>query len=77
MINVIRAIRMPPPIWFVSQRTRQSLNPTPRRIIGTILFLFQFRIQILTQCTSQNFMLHGSQTGSTPKMSGGGSSVAG
>jgi hypothetical protein len=48
MINVICAVRSPLPIQFTSQCTRRSFDPTVRWITGIILFLFQFRIQILT-----------------------------
>jgi hypothetical protein len=48
MINVICAVCRPLPIRSVSQRTRWSFDPMVRWITGISLFLFQFRIEILT-----------------------------
>jgi hypothetical protein len=48
LITIIHAVHMPLPIQFASQCTRQSPDPMLLWITGTILFLFQFRIQILT-----------------------------
>jgi hypothetical protein len=73
MVIVIHAAHMPLPIQSTFQRTRRSLDPMLRQITCIILFLFQFRIQILTSCTSQTFMLQGSHMGPTPMMPWGGS----
>jgi hypothetical protein len=48
MINIICTVHRPFPVRSTSQRTRRSLNTTLRWITGITLFLFQFRIQILT-----------------------------
>jgi hypothetical protein len=48
MINIICAVCMPFLIWSVSQRTWRSFDPTVRWIIGITLFIFQFKIQVLT-----------------------------
>jgi hypothetical protein len=58
MINVSHAVRRLLPIWPIitysmSHHTGLSLDPTPRRIIGKIVF-FQFRIQILTHESIEN-----------------------
>jgi hypothetical protein len=45
----LRVIRRILPIQSASQCTRRSLDPTLQWITGITIFLFQFRIQILTQ----------------------------
>jgi hypothetical protein len=52
MINVIHADRRPLLIRSASHLIERSLNPTSRQITCTILFFFQFRIQILTHVSN-------------------------
>jgi hypothetical protein len=77
MTNVIHAVCKPLPIRSASQRTRRSLDPTLRRITGTIIFLFSIQNSNSYSWTSQTFKLQGSHTGPTPVMPWGGSPAAG
>jgi hypothetical protein len=63
MINVIHVVRMPLPIRSMSQRTKQSLDPTYQRITGTILSFFNLEFKFLLMYES-NFHVAGFSYGS-------------
>jgi hypothetical protein len=77
MINVIHAVCSPLPIRFASHCTWWPLDSTLQWITGTILLLFEFRIQIITHARVKISYYRVIIWGPTPVMLWGGSAAAG